>query len=49
MRSGFYLPTRGQTAAPEALAALVQRGEALRFHTVVIADHMVMGDAEKVG
>jgi len=28
MRYGFYLPTRGQTATPEALEALVQRGEA---------------------
>lgn len=41
MRYGFYLPTRGQTATPEALAALVQRGEALGFHSVVIADHIV--------
>ena len=41
MRYGFYLPTRGQTATPEALEALVQRGEALGFHSVVIADHIV--------
>lgn len=41
MRYGFYLPTRGQTAAPEALEALVARGEALGFDSVVIADHIV--------
>lgn len=41
MRYGFYLPTRGQTATPEALEALVERGEALGFHAVVIADHIV--------
>ena len=27
MRYGFYLPTRGQTATPEALETLVKRGE----------------------
>ena len=36
MRYGFYLPTRGQTATPEALEALVQRGEALGFSSVMI-------------
>src|SRR6266496_2520664 len=41
MRYGFYLPTRGQTATPEALEALVQRGEALGFSSVMIADHVV--------
>ena len=41
MRYGFYLPTRGRTATPEALQTLVQRGEALGFHSVVIADHVV--------
>ncbi len=41
MRYGFYLPTRGQTATPEALQALVERGEALGFDSVVIADHIV--------
>ena len=41
MRYGFYLPTRGQTATPEALEALVQRGEALGFASVMIADHLV--------
>jgi probable F420-dependent oxidoreductase len=41
MRYGFYLPTRGQTAMPEALEALVQRAEALGFDSVVIADHIV--------
>ena len=41
MRYGFYLPTRGATATPEALEALVTRGEALGFHSVMIADHIV--------
>ncbi|HEY7037989.1 MAG TPA: TIGR03619 family F420-dependent LLM class oxidoreductase [Methylomirabilota bacterium] len=41
MRYGFYLPTRGATARPEALEAMVTRGEALGFHSVVIADHVV--------
>src|SRR5262245_25292310 len=41
MRYGFYLPTRGQTATPEALQTLVQRGEALGFASVMIADHLV--------
>lgn len=41
MRCGFYLPTRGRTAAPEALETLVHRGEELGFHSVMIADHIV--------
>src|SRR6266545_3958923 len=41
MRYGFYLPTRGATATPEALETLVTRGEALGFHSVMIADHVV--------
>jgi probable F420-dependent oxidoreductase len=41
VRYGFYLPTRGATATPEALEALVTRGEALGFSSVVIADHIV--------
>lgn len=41
MKYGFYLPTRGQTATPESLETLVQRGEALGFDSVVIADHIV--------
>jgi probable F420-dependent oxidoreductase len=41
MRYGFYLPTRGATAAPEALETLIARGEALGFSSVVIADHVV--------
>ena len=40
MRYGFYLPTRGPTAAPEALETLVARGEALGFASVMIADHV---------
>jgi len=41
MHYGFYLPTRGETATPHALTTLVQRGEALGFHSVMIADHIV--------
>jgi len=41
MRYGFYLPTRGQTATPEALETLVTRGESLGFASVMIADHLV--------
>lgn len=40
MRYGFYLPTRGRTAT-ETLSTLVGRAEALGFHSVVIADHVV--------
>jgi probable F420-dependent oxidoreductase len=41
MRYGFYLPTRGQTASPDALETLVTRAETLGFSSVVIADHIV--------
>jgi probable F420-dependent oxidoreductase len=41
MRYGFYLPTRGRSAEPDALETLVRRGEALGFHSTVIADHIV--------
>jgi probable F420-dependent oxidoreductase len=41
VRYGFYLPTRGATASPEALETLIARGEALGFSSVVIADHIV--------
>ena len=41
MKFGFYLPTRGHTATSEALETFVRRGEALGFHSVVIADHVV--------
>jgi probable F420-dependent oxidoreductase len=41
MRYGFYLPTRGGCATPDAVEAIVRRGEALGFHSVMIADHVV--------
>jgi probable F420-dependent oxidoreductase len=41
MRYGFYLPTRGPTATPEALEAILQRAEALGLDSVMIADHVV--------
>jgi probable F420-dependent oxidoreductase len=45
MRYGFYLPTRGGCAEPDALQALVTRGEALGFASVMIADHVVFPTA----
>ena len=45
MRYGFYLPTRGGCATPDALETIVQRGEALGFHSVMIADHVVFPTA----
>src|SRR5215475_4223711 len=41
MKFGFYLPTHGHTAMPEALETLVAHGEALGFHSVMVADHVV--------
>ncbi len=41
MRFGFYLPTRGRTAEPHAIEAMVAHGEALGFSSVVVADHLV--------
>jgi probable F420-dependent oxidoreductase len=41
MRYGFYLPTRGDTASPEALRTLVGRAERFGFSSVMIADHIV--------
>jgi probable F420-dependent oxidoreductase len=41
MRYGFYLPTRGETATPPALATLVARAETLGFSSVMISDHIV--------
>jgi probable F420-dependent oxidoreductase len=45
MRYGFYLPTRGGCATPETLEAIVEHGEALGFHSVMIADHVVFPTA----
>jgi probable F420-dependent oxidoreductase len=42
MRYGFYLPTRGPLANPSAIESLVRRGEALGYHSVCIADHVVL-------
>jgi probable F420-dependent oxidoreductase len=41
MHYGFYLPTRGQTTAPDDVDTLVQHGEAYGFRSVMIADHIV--------
>jgi probable F420-dependent oxidoreductase len=45
VRYGFYLPTRGGCATPDALETIVQRGETLGFHSVMIADHVVFPTA----
>ena len=45
MRYGFYLPTRGGCATPEAIEVILERGEALGFHSVMIADHVVFPTA----
>ena len=45
MRYGFYLPTRGGCATCEALETILQRGDALGFHSVMIADHVVFPTA----
>jgi len=45
VRYGFYLPTRGSCATPDALETIVQRGETLGFHSVMIADHLVFPTA----
>ena len=41
MRYGFYLPTRGPLGEPDAIASIVEKGEALGFATIVIGDHIV--------
>ena len=40
MRYGFYCHSRSEPS-PEDLEALVRRGEALDFASVIIADHIV--------
>ena len=45
MRYGFYLPTRGGAATSEGISAIVARGEALGFDSVVVADHIVFPTA----
>ena len=42
MNFGFYLPTSGPTARPEPLAEMARQGDALGFHSMVIADHIVL-------
>src|SRR5215471_3409778 len=42
MRYGFYLPTRGALATPGSIERLVQRGEVLGYHAVVVADHVAL-------
>ena len=41
MRYGFYVPTRGKTATPDALTTILECGEAHGFHSAMIADHVV--------
>jgi probable F420-dependent oxidoreductase len=42
MNFGFRAPNRGPNANPNALATLVQRGEAMGFNIVSVSDHVVM-------
>ena len=41
MRFGFYLPTRGPLAEPDAITAIVRGGESMGYATIVIGDHIV--------
>ena len=41
MRFGFYLPTRGPLAAPDAIASIVRGGESMGYASIVIGDHIV--------
>ena len=41
MKFGFYLPTRGPVATPDALTAFARAGERMGFDSVMIADHVV--------
>ena len=42
MRFGFYLPSSGPTAQPEALSAIARRGDELGFHCMVAGDHILV-------
>ncbi|HLZ72757.1 MAG TPA: LLM class F420-dependent oxidoreductase [Dehalococcoidia bacterium] len=42
MRFGFYLPTRGPQATGAAVEALASHGEALGYHSAVVADHIII-------
>ena len=42
MRFGFYLPTRGPTAQADTLAQIATAAETFGFHSVMIADHIVI-------
>ena len=42
MRFGFYLPTRGPTATSASLTEIATTAESLGFHSVMIADHIVI-------
>jgi len=42
MLFGFYLPTSGPNARPDSLAEIAKRGDALGFHCMVVADHIVL-------
>ena len=42
MKYGFYLPTRGPTAEPEALRQMAMEAERLGFTSVMVADHVAI-------
>ena len=41
MKYGFYLPTRGPLAVPDAITSVVRGGESMGYATIVIGDHIV--------
>ena len=41
MKYGYYLPTRGPLAEPDAIAAIVRGGESMGYGTIVVGDHIV--------
>jgi len=47
MRYGFYLPTRGALASRPAIMTLARAGEAIGFHSAMIADHVVFPVASR--
>ncbi len=45
MDFGFFLPTRGPLATPEALRTMARRGEDLGFDLIGVPDHIVIPTA----
>lgn len=47
MRYGFYLPTRGPLINRPDLTRIMQTGEKLGFHSVMVADHIVIPESSE--